>query len=193
MEGCMKLVTLFENDPICEAFLWPVDVDGLGLHDYPDIITEPMDIMQIKEGVAEGKYSTVNSFAYDLRLVWKNCMRYNRPDSELYETAEKLSRKFEKALADLKKKLGSSKSSRTKVPAGKASRLKLSADVHLLTNAQLGNLVDIILRNCPDAITDDDEDLEIELNDLDDSTFEELQAFVSQSIGASKNKKRKTK
>ena len=51
----------------------------------------------------EGKYLTPEKFATDVRLVWKNAMTYNRPDSEIYITADKLSKLFERKFAKIKK------------------------------------------------------------------------------------------
>jgi len=49
------------------------------------------------------KYPTPEKFAADVRLVWKNAMTYNRPDSDIYITADKLSKLFERKFAQIKK------------------------------------------------------------------------------------------
>jgi hypothetical protein len=50
-----------------------------------------------------GKYPTADKFAADMKLVWKNAMTYNRSDSEIYRTADKFSKTFEKKFATMRK------------------------------------------------------------------------------------------
>jgi hypothetical protein len=38
-----------------------------------------------------------------MRLVWKNSMTYNRPDSDIYDTADILGKVFEKKFAKVAK------------------------------------------------------------------------------------------
>lgn len=100
--------------------LWVVCREFYGLTDYPEIIKKPMDLgtIQVRAQVAsnepfnmflavqkkleEGKYNTPDKFAADVRLVWKNAMTYNRPDSDIYSTADKLSKVFERKFAKIK-------------------------------------------------------------------------------------------
>ena len=58
-----------------------MDWEALGLPDYPDIITTPMDLGTIEKKLNAGKYPDAKAFADDVRLVWKNAMTYNRPNS----------------------------------------------------------------------------------------------------------------
>jgi hypothetical protein len=64
----------------------------------------------LQKKLEEGKYNTPDKFAADVRLVWKNAMTYNRPDSDIYSTADKLSTVFERKFAKIK--------GATKPPAG---------------------------------------------------------------------------
>ena len=43
----------------------------------------PMDLGTIKRGIESGKYETIDEIANDIRLVWTNCMLYNRDGSEV--------------------------------------------------------------------------------------------------------------
>ena len=45
-----------------------------------------MDLGQIKRGIEAGKYSSIEQAANDIRLVWSNCMLYNRDGSEVTNT-----------------------------------------------------------------------------------------------------------
>ena len=127
-----------------------------------------------------------------MRLIWKNAMTYNRPDSDIYETAEKLAKLFEKKIAKIK----SNKKARTEGGAGggaedkeanreatRADRVMFSSMVSQLTSEQLGSLVQMIQKECPDAINDDDEEeLEIEINNLDQPTLHQLNAFCHKCV-----------
>lgn len=42
-----------------------------------------MDLGTIKRGIEGGKYETIDEIANDIRLVWSNCMLYNRDGSEV--------------------------------------------------------------------------------------------------------------
>lgn len=65
------------------AFREPVDWKGLGLLDYPQIIKHPMDLGTIKSKLESNQYENVEQAAADIRLVWSNCMLYNRDGSEV--------------------------------------------------------------------------------------------------------------
>lgn len=65
------------------VFREPVDWKSLGLLDYPEIVQKPMDLGTIKRKIENDDYNTVEDIATDVRLVWSNCMLYNRDGSEV--------------------------------------------------------------------------------------------------------------
>lgn len=69
------------------AFREPVDWKGLGLNDYLDIVKKPMDLGTIKNKIETNEYETIEDIANDIRLVWTNCMLYNRDGSEVSAVA----------------------------------------------------------------------------------------------------------
>ncbi|KAL6501106.1 hypothetical protein OROHE_025303 [Orobanche hederae] len=79
-------------------FMQPVDVEGLGLHDYYQIIDRPMDFstinnqMEAKDGTG---YKHVREICSDVRLVFKNAMKYNDEKSDVHVMAKSLLEKFE--------------------------------------------------------------------------------------------------
>ncbi|KAI3470461.1 hypothetical protein Pfo_027124 [Paulownia fortunei] len=79
-------------------FMQPVDVEGLGLHDYYQIIDRPMDFSTIKNQM-EAKdgtgYKHVREICSDVRLVFKNAMKYNDEKSDVHVMAKTLLEKFE--------------------------------------------------------------------------------------------------
>ena len=79
----LKIVTSIMSRPESKVFHDPVDWKGLGLTDYPEIIKNPMDLGTIKTKIEAGSYNTTDETAADIRLVWYNCMLYNRDGSEV--------------------------------------------------------------------------------------------------------------
>ena len=51
-------------------FAKPVDWKKMGLHDYPRLIKQPMDLGTVQENITKGKYARLEDFATDVRLVW---------------------------------------------------------------------------------------------------------------------------
>ncbi|MBA0841559.1 hypothetical protein Goarm_004045, partial [Gossypium armourianum] len=76
----------------------PVDVKGLGLHDYYKVIEKPMDLgtiknqMEAKDGTG---YKNVRAICADVRLVFDNAMKYNEEGSDVHLMAKTLLEKFE--------------------------------------------------------------------------------------------------
>lgn len=79
-------------------FMKPVDVEGLGLDDYYEIIEKPMDLstvknqMEAKDGTG---YKNVREIYADVRLVFKNAMKYNDERHDVHIMAKTLLEKFE--------------------------------------------------------------------------------------------------
>ncbi|XP_047172550.1 transcription factor GTE1-like isoform X1 [Vigna umbellata] len=79
-------------------FLDPVDVEGLKLHDYYEVIDKPMDFstikskMEAKEGTG---YNNVREIYADVRLIFKNAMKYNNEKHDVHVMAKTLLEKFE--------------------------------------------------------------------------------------------------
>ena len=64
-------------------FQEPVDPVKFGIMDYHDIVTHPMDFGTIKKRLHNNYYPSHETFAEDMRLVWKNCYRYNGEEHEI--------------------------------------------------------------------------------------------------------------
>ncbi|XP_070817506.1 bromodomain testis-specific protein isoform X1 [Chaetodon trifascialis] len=81
------------------AYAWPfyapVDVVALGLHDYHDIIKQPMDLSTIRKKMDQREYANAKEFTADVRLMFSNCYKYNPPSHEVVYMARKLQEVFE--------------------------------------------------------------------------------------------------
>jgi len=74
--------------------LWSMEM----LPGYHDVVKRPMDLGTIKTKLNEGLYGeNPEAFASDVRLVWKNCMTYNNPDTDFHHTADRMRLLFDQA------------------------------------------------------------------------------------------------
>ncbi|XP_058633524.1 bromodomain-containing protein 3b isoform X8 [Onychostoma macrolepis] len=87
------------------AYAWPfykpVDAEALELHDYHEIIKQPMDLSTVKKKMDSREYQDAQSFAADIRLMFSNCYKYNPPDHEVVAMARKLQDVFEMKFAKM--------------------------------------------------------------------------------------------
>jgi len=90
-----KIVNSLLANQDCAPFREPVDWRGLELFDYPQIITDMMDLGTVKRRLERGNYSTAHQVAEDIRLVWRNCMTYNADGSDFWLLAKSYARRFE--------------------------------------------------------------------------------------------------
>ncbi|EDL83966.1 bromodomain, testis-specific [Rattus norvegicus] len=87
--------------PYAWPFYNPVDVDALGLHNYYDIVKNPMDLGTIKGKMDKQEYKDACEFAADVRLMFMNCYKYNPPDHEVVTMARMLQDVFEMHFAKI--------------------------------------------------------------------------------------------
>ena len=85
-----------ENDKNSFIFLEPVDVEGLGLTDYYDIVKVPMDLGTVKKNLINNKYNTNQDVINDLNLIWSNCKLYNLSGSDIYNIADMMEKQCKK-------------------------------------------------------------------------------------------------
>jgi Bromodomain len=76
-------------------FREPVNWKELELYDYPKIIKRMMDLGTIQNKIDNEMYANAAAIAYDMRLIWKNCMLYNAEGSDFYILARLYSKRFE--------------------------------------------------------------------------------------------------
>ncbi|GAN08877.1 hypothetical protein MAM1_0228c08395 [Mucor ambiguus] len=82
-------------------FLNPVDADAWGASDYYDIIKEPMDMTTYERKLYEHQYSNEEELAEDIRLMFRNCYKYNPPNHLVHTLGQEFEEIFEKQWAKL--------------------------------------------------------------------------------------------
>eukprot|EP00466_Bigelowiella_natans_P014331 jgi/Bigna1/46205/estExt_Genewise1.C_30053 len=183
----MEIVRSISGRQDAEPFRVPVDWKRLQIPDYPNIIKKPMDLGTITSKLERNLYMSADDFAEDVRLVWDNAKTYNMQGSPIYKTAVKLGNAFEKKFGKLRKK--PAKRKRTEVrEAQRSDRVKFSNQVNKLSSEELGHIVDIIESRCPNALNEDQSEIEIEINNIDSKVLLELNQYAEQCINKSKAK-----
>ncbi|KAI7741734.1 hypothetical protein M8C21_005377, partial [Ambrosia artemisiifolia] len=95
MRECGKILGKLMKDKNGWVFNKPVDVAGLKLYDYYNVIKQPMDLGTIKGKIGKNEYKSPREFAEDVRLTFENAMVYNGKGSSVFGMAERLLVMFE--------------------------------------------------------------------------------------------------
>ncbi|KAE9599909.1 hypothetical protein Lal_00045390 [Lupinus albus] len=98
-KSCSSLLEKLMKHKHGWVFNTPVDVKGLGLHDYLSIITHPMDLGTVNSRLNNNWYNSPKEFAEDVRLTFRNAMTYNPKGQDVHVMAELLSKLFEEKWA----------------------------------------------------------------------------------------------
>ncbi|KAG2717496.1 hypothetical protein I3760_03G178600 [Carya illinoinensis] len=94
-KSCTSLLEKLMKHKHGWVFNTPVDVEGLGLHDYFTIIRHPMDLGTVKSRLNKNWYKSPKEFAEDVRLTFRNAMTYNPKGQDVHIMAEQLLKIFE--------------------------------------------------------------------------------------------------
>ena len=191
-----KIFETMENDGQAIDFLAPVDYIGLGIPDYPTIITNPMDLGTVKKNLDNGEYKIFQDFMNDINLIWKNCKTYNQPGSDIVKMANHCEKKI-KQLIDKQFKNYQSKSNNKKSESNNlsfAQKTKLIENIRELSNDVLTQIVKTILKDCPKGIEDiDTEKLQIKVDLLDNKTYENINQIIEKNKGTNNDKVKSAK
>mmetsp|Transcript_6869 Transcript_6869/g.14996 ORF Transcript_6869/g.14996 Transcript_6869/m.14996 type:complete len:335 (-) Transcript_6869:1463-2467(-) len=179
LQKMRKITTSLLSRTDAAPFREPVDWRGLGLSDYPQIITKMMDLGTVKRKMDRGQYDNAAQCAADIRLIWDNCKTYNMEGSDFYILADGLSRRFEErykkicdqhdvgedtsaasgASSTTPKSAKSSSRAATNqvnsVPTGPLSldaKIGLATKIFRLSGQELGHAINILELRCPQAL-----------------------------------------
>nr|KYP50134.1 Transcription factor GTE6 [Cajanus cajan] len=120
-------------------FMEPVDVEGLGLHDYNEIIEKPMDFSTVKRKMdsKDGSgYQNVREIYADVRLIFKNAMKYNDEKHDIHTMAKTLLEKFEKKWLQLLPKVAQAENEQVKEEARVQLEMKLAREASYANTAK---------------------------------------------------------
>jgi len=92
----MKELLKKVHEPYSYPFIAPVDAVALQIPDYYKIIKTPMDLGTIETKLKEQQYTSGDEFYADVKLIFKNCYKYNGVDSPVSGLAKQLEKVFDK-------------------------------------------------------------------------------------------------
>lgn len=82
--------------PNSEPFLYPVDSSIFP--EYYEAIEHPMDLTTIKDHIPS--YCKFEDFLVDLSLIWKNCMSFNAPESDIVAWVDEIRKQAQALVAE---------------------------------------------------------------------------------------------
>ncbi|XP_059308321.1 transcription factor GTE6 isoform X1 [Lycium ferocissimum] len=177
-------------------FMQPVDVEGLGLHDYYSIIDRPMDFSTIKnqmEATDGAGYKHVREICADVRLVFMNAMKYNDEKSDVHLMAETLLEKFEEKWLQLLPKVNEEEKRREEEEAEAQLNMQLAQEaVHAKIARDLCNelyevdthveeLREMVVRTCRKISIEEKRNLGIALTKLSPDDLSKALEIVAQN------------
>lgn len=80
---------------VSSAFAIPVDPVALGIPDYFKIIKTPMDLSVITDNLNSGQYESAKDFETHMRLMFRNCYKFNPPGTPVHIMGRELEAIFD--------------------------------------------------------------------------------------------------
>lgn len=96
----LKELTSKKHEAYSFPFLQPVDPVALNCPSYFKIIKQPMDMSTIQQKYSNNQYETADEFAADIKLMFKNCYKFNPEGSPVNVMGHKLEAVFDKKWQD---------------------------------------------------------------------------------------------
>ncbi|OIW20044.1 hypothetical protein TanjilG_31973 [Lupinus angustifolius] len=177
-------------------FMQPVDVEGLGLNDYYEVIDKPMDFSTIKnqmEAKDAAGYKNVREICADVRLVFKNAMKYNDEKSDVHVMAKTLLAKFEEKWLQLLPKVTEEEERREEEEAEaqlamqlaqEAAHAKMARDLSnelYEVDMHLEELREMVVRRCRKLSTEEKRKLGVALTRLSPEDLSKALAIVAEN------------
>jgi len=190
MERCNLLLADMRQNPLSEWFREPVDHEGLGLSDYAQVISTPMDLQTVTKKMERSQYMSTEDFAADCRLIWQNAITYNSAASMFGVVAGVLAQVFDRRYALITRSAAADPGrpipDRPGWPTFQAKK-KFYDLCTKLTLADLNQMVSLVQRSCTQAVQQcGDKEVEVDVDELDMETFNKVLAWATAKLKASK-------
>ena len=94
---CQEVLTELKKPKNWQAnqyFMMPVDPVALQIPTYHQIIKKPMDLSTIQGKLEANEYEKAKDFEEDVRLIFKNCFKFNKPGDLVYKSGQELEKLF---------------------------------------------------------------------------------------------------
>jgi hypothetical protein len=201
VQSLWELLARLKKHKSSKPFHKPVDVEGLGLYDYYDLIREPMDLSMIENKLRNKVYQSKREVERDLRLIWDNAHRYNMEGSTIYKMTTEVERYTENLLRDIEdvpfeelikgipaqKTVGIKKNKElvynkqkkfSDLPVSHEERHALGVNMRKLPHDNLRDICNIVIKALP-VEEQKKEEVEFDLELLPNSVVRELIYFVN--------------
>jgi hypothetical protein len=99
LRRCRAVLNRMSVSPDAVPFLDQIPMEGSIGQDYYSVIKSPMWLTEVHSRLMDGIYDNEFDFAWDVRLIFRNCTEYNASGSALFLSAERLSKVFETLFA----------------------------------------------------------------------------------------------
>ncbi|OJD13680.1 hypothetical protein AJ78_05879 [Emergomyces pasteurianus Ep9510] len=84
-----------KHETIAIPFYYPVDPVALNIPTYHSIIKKPMDLQTVQTKLQTGQYENAKEMEADVRLMFKNCYKFNIPGDPTYNAGKSLEEVFD--------------------------------------------------------------------------------------------------
>ena len=96
-----RMITNLMKHPKSWVFNEPVQPEKLGITDYFDIITQPMDFGTVEKKLKHHEYLNMQHFMQDLELVFYNCFHYNGEQHQVSQMCREVQEEYNKQCEQL--------------------------------------------------------------------------------------------
>ncbi|GMH83816.1 hypothetical protein TrVE_jg3523 [Triparma verrucosa] len=192
-----SLIARTDSGPFRE----PVDWKGMGLWDYPDVISELMDLGTVLKKIRQGKYENVNDVRDDVRTVFNNCMTYNTEGSDFYTLGESYLLRFDSMFGKLAMYGGEREKRKVEMGQGRPGleqKKTFAENLFKVNGDDLGHVVQILDQKDPKSLSpvaansgDNEPNVEINIDMIRSDVFWDLDAYLKKCRARETGNKRK--
>ncbi|KAK5101788.1 transcription initiation at TATA-containing promoter protein [Lithohypha guttulata] len=91
----LKIISSPKHWAANQYFTHPVDPVALNIPTYFQVVKKPMDLHTIRQKLDAAMYERAKDFEDDVRLIFKNCYKFNPEGDYVYQRGQELERLFE--------------------------------------------------------------------------------------------------
>jgi hypothetical protein len=95
----LKVLSRLQNHRSGIPFLYPVDPVALNVPTYFDVIKQPMDFTTVESKIKGEVYRSMSQFSKDVRLIFDNCFKFNRPGDPVFNMGKECLKLYERECA----------------------------------------------------------------------------------------------
>jgi len=177
LRPCAGMIKKLEKLENIAVFLNDVPIDRYP--DYDKYIKKRMCLITVKNNLYQGKYTNINQFARDVRIIWANARAYNPKNNPVHEWAILYSEIFEKmfriATSTVTKKKKKVIQRPVLTPAEIASLQRKMTDLHPIS---MGYIIDFLQREMPEKYGSNNDQITFDFTSMPSAVLLKLKEIV---------------